>query len=56
MKLKSHFLATGLFLLILQGCSLAPEYQRPELPVAATLSAGDAGLSDPVEELSLIHI
>lgn len=50
MKIKAHSLATGLFLLFLQGCSLAPEYQRPEMPVAATLSVGDAGLSSPAEE------
>ncbi len=39
MSLTTRHLATGLLILLLQGCSLAPEYQRPAMPVPDTLPA-----------------
>lgn len=34
MNLKPQQLTTGLLILLLQGCSLAPQYTRPTMPVA----------------------
>jgi multidrug efflux system outer membrane protein len=39
MPLKTRHLATALLILLVQGCSLAPKYQRPALPVAETFSS-----------------
>lgn len=39
MSLRTQQLAAGLLILLLQGCSLAPEYTRPGMPVAETFPA-----------------
>ena len=39
MHLNAYKLATVLLFLLLAGCSLAPRYQRPEMPVADQLPA-----------------
>ena len=39
MSLKTRQLATGLLFLLLQGCSLAPAYLRPAMPVTDTFPA-----------------
>jgi multidrug efflux system outer membrane protein len=39
MKTHRKKITAGLVFLVLQGCTLAPDYQRPDLPVAATLPA-----------------
>lgn len=39
MSLKIRQLATGLLILLLQGCSLAPAYLRPAMPVTDTFPA-----------------
>lgn len=49
MYLKAQTLAVGLLCLFLQSCALAPEYQRPAMPVAATLPAQQAGQTNGIE-------
>jgi multidrug efflux system outer membrane protein len=49
MNLKAPTLAAGLLLLVLQGCSFAPAYLRPEMPVADTFPARQTGPESPAD-------
>ncbi len=50
MKVRANILIAGLLLLVVNGCTLAPEYQRPALPVADTLPEYDVRQAKPQEE------
>lgn len=51
MYLKPQQLTAGLLLiLVLQGCSLAPQYLRPAMPVPGTLSTQPTEMSRPAVE------
>jgi len=45
--MHARLCAAGLLLMLLGGCSLAPEYRPPELPVAEQLPAAQEGKSSP---------
>lgn len=53
MHLKLRQLTAGLLILVLQGCSLAPQYLRPEMPVADQLPAYGAGKADAEQKDAL---
>lgn len=51
MYLKPQQLTAGLLILVLQGCSLAPQYTRPTMPVADTISAQQTVTASASEKL-----
>jgi multidrug efflux system outer membrane protein len=46
-RMHTRLCAAGLLLALLGGCTLAPEYRQPELPVADQLPAAQKGESSP---------
>lgn len=50
MNIPKKILTAGLFLIVLNGCSMAPEYLRPALPVADDFAGVDDSQTQPPEE------
>lgn len=50
MPLKTRNLAAALIILLVQGCSLAPQYQRPAMPVAETFSTQKAHAAQSTQD------
>jgi multidrug efflux system outer membrane protein len=50
MNIQRKILTAGLLLIVLNGCSMAPEYLRPALPVAENFAGVDDSRIQPSEE------
>ncbi|MGB3222610.1 MAG: efflux transporter outer membrane subunit [Desulforhopalus sp.] len=50
MNIQKKILTAGLLLIVLNGCTMAPEYLRPALPVAENFAGVDGNQMQPPEE------
>ena len=55
MKVQPKILIAGLLLVVLNGCTMAPKYQRPPLPVADTFPVFNSRQAEPSEEGRIIR-